>query len=64
MKGRGVAEEVGGASLTVDRGADWWTVLCWNVPPLLGKVRRVGWVLKVSSVPAFDKASVRFLRYW
>ena len=64
MKGRGVAEELGGTSLTVDRGADWWAVLCWDVSPLLGEVRRVGWVLKVSSVPTFDKASVRLLRYW
>ena len=64
MKGRGVAEELGGASLTVDRGADWWAVLCWDVSPLLDEVCRVGWVLIVSSVPAFDKASVRFLRYW
>ena len=64
MKGRGVAEEVGGASLTVDCGADWRTVLCWDVSPLLDEVRRMGWVLKVSSVSAFDKASVRFLRYW
>ena len=55
---------MGGASLTVDRGADWWAVLCWDVSPLLDEVRRVGWVLIVSSVLAFDKASVRFLRYW
>ena len=64
MKGRGVAEELGGAPLTVDGGADWWAVLCGDVPLLLCEVRRVGWVLIVSSVPAFDKASVRFLRYW
>ena len=48
----------------VDRGADWWAVFCWDVSPLLDEVRRVGWVLIVSSVPAFDKASVRLLRYW
>ena len=64
MKGQGVAEELGGASLTVDRGADWWAALCWDMSPLLDKVHRMGWVLKVSSVPAFDKASVRLLRYW
>ena len=64
MKGRGVAEEVGSTSLMVDHGTDWWTVLCWDMSPLLDEVQRVGWVLKVSSVPAFDKASVRLLRYW
>ena len=60
MKGWGVA----GASLKVDCGTDWWAVLCWDVPPLLDEVQRMGWVLKVSSVPAFDKALVRLLRYW
>ena len=64
MKGWGLAEEVGGASLTVDRGADWWVVLCGDVSPLLDEVRRMGWVFIVSSVPAFDKASVRLIRYW
>ena len=64
MKGQGAANEVGGVSLMVDCGIDWWVVLCWDIPPLLDKVRRVGWVFKVSSVPSFDKASVRFLRYW
>ena len=64
MNGRGVAEELGSASLMVDHGADWWAVLCWDVSPLLDEVRRMGWVLKVSSVPAFDKALVRLLRYW
>ena len=64
MNGRGLAEEVGGASLTVDHGADWWSVLCGDVSPLLGEVRRMGWVLIVSSVLAFDKTSVRLLRYW
>ena len=38
MKGRGVAEELGSMSLTVDHGADWWAVLCWDVPPLLDEV--------------------------
>ena len=64
MKGWGVAEELGGMSLTVDHGTDWQAVLCWDVSPLLDEVCRVRWVLKVSSVPAFDKASVRLLRYW
>ena len=55
---------MGGVSLTVDCGVDGWAVLCWDVPPLLDKVHRMGWVLIVSSVPAFDKTSVRLLRYW
>ena len=51
-------------SLMVNCGTDWWAVLCWDVSPLLDEVHRMGWVLIVSSVLAFDKASVRFLRYW
>ena len=64
MNGQRVAEEVGGTSLAVDCGANGWAVLCWDISPLLGEVHRVGWVLIVSSVPAFDKALVRLLRYW